>query len=241
LLVDLWRRVELVSLLALHAVARRRESQTSYDQQMLSRRRDAESTVLVDYMSSQGPKVTHMRGILLVKSVENLRVAGLFQRYVAALPASLREQVEFSLATSWVPIELCEEHYAACDRLRLSDSESERLGALMAEVIGNTMLGAILKSTRQAGVESIWTALKQCGRFWDRLYVGGGVTLIQAGPKDSIIEFHGISLAKSRHWRMASRAFWLGLAQATARAAYIRLVPPREADAHRVAFAGSWV
>jgi hypothetical protein len=208
---------------------------------MVTKRGGAAATVLVDHMSSQGPKVTHMRGILLVKSIENLRSAGLFERYAGTIEASLREQVEFSLASSWVPIELCEEHYAACDRLGLGDAEIERLGVLMAQEIGNTMMSVLLKSTRQAGVESNWSALKQCGRFWDRSYIGGGVTLLQAGPKDSIIEFHGISLAKSRHWRMASRAFWLGLGQITTRSAYVKLTLPREADAHRIAFAGSWV
>jgi hypothetical protein len=210
---------------------------------MLGRHRGeaAAVTVLVDHMSSQGPKVTHMRGILLVKSVDNLRASGLFERYAAVLPPELREQVEFALAASWVSIDLCEAHYAACDRLGLSDSEVERLGGLMAQGIGNTMMSTLLKTTRQAGVESNWTALKQCGRFWDRSYLGGGVTLMQVGPKDSLMEFHGIPLAKSRHWRMGARAFWLGIAQITARSAYVRLTAPREADAQRVAFAGSWV
>jgi hypothetical protein len=207
---------------------------------MLARQNGA-LTLLVDHTSAQGPKVTHMRGILLVKSIENLRAAGLFERYVSTLDSALREQVEFALATSWVPIELCAEHYAACDRLELNDSEIERLGALMAESIGKTMMSVILKATRQAGVESVWPALKQCARFWDRSYVGGGVTLMQAGPKDSVMEFHGLSLVKSRHWRMGARAFWLGIAQVTSRSAYVRLVPPRAADPLRIAFAGSWV
>lgn len=197
--------------------------------------------MIVDHTSPQGPKVTHMRGILLVKSVENLRSAGLFERYLRILDPALREQVEFALATSWIPIELCQEHYATCDRLGLSDAEIEKLGAQMAQAIGSTMLSTIIKSTRQAGVESVWPALKQCGRFWDRSYMGGGVTLMQAGPKDSVMEFHGLSLAKSRHWRMGARAFWLGIAQVTSRSAYVKLVPPRSADPLRVAFAGSWV
>jgi hypothetical protein len=207
---------------------------------MLARQNGA-LTLLVDHTSAEGPKVTHMRGILLVKSVENLRGAGLFERYARIIDPALRERVEFALASSWVPIELCEEHYAACDRLGLTDSEIERLGALMAESISNTMMSVILKATRQAGVESVWPALKQCGRFWDRSYRGGGVVLMQAGPKDSVMEFHGLSLAKSRHWRMGARAFWLAIAQVTSRTAYVRLVPPRASDPLRVAFAGSWV
>jgi hypothetical protein len=196
---------------------------------------------LVDHTSGQGPKVTHMRGLLLMKSLENLRAAGLFERYADTLAPSLRSQVEFTLAASWAPIALCEEHYAACDRLGLGESEIEQLGTQMAESIATTMMASLLKSTRQAGLENQWTALKQCARFWDRAYLGGGVTLIQAGPKDSIMEFHGTPLAKSRHWRMGARAFWLGIGQSITRTVYIRLVSPREPDPHRIAFAASWV
>jgi hypothetical protein len=199
------------------------------------------SKILVDHISSQGAAVTHMRGLMLVKSVENLRTAGLFERYAANLTAALREQIEFTLAASWVPIELCEAHYAACDHLGLSESEIERLGSLMADGIGGTLMSVILKSSRNAGVESAWGALKQCGRFWDRVHQGGGVTLMQAGPKDSVMEYHGIPLAKSRHWRMGARAFWLGIARLTSRTAYIKLVRPREPSSDRIAFAASWV
>jgi hypothetical protein len=208
---------------------------------MLRARAGAELKVLVDHTSSHGAAVTHMRGMLLVKSVENLRKAGLFERYAVNLTPKLREQIEFTLAASWVSVDICEAHYAACDRLALSESEIERLGEMMGEDIGGTMMSVIIKTTRGAGVESTWAALKQCGRFWDRAYQGGGVTLLQAGPKDSVMEFHGLPLAKSRHWRMGSRAFWLGLSRLTARTAYVKLVRPREPDPNRVAIAGSWV
>lgn len=208
---------------------------------MLRAQSAADWKVLVDHTSSHGRVVTHIRGIMLVKSVENLRKAGHFERYAAHASPALRQTIEFTLAASWVPIDVCEAHYAACDQLGLSESEIERLGEMLGEEIGASMMGLLLKSTRSAGVESTWASLKQCGRFWDRAYQGGGVTLLQAGPKDSVMEYHGISLAKSRHWRMGARAFWLGISRLAARKAYVKLVRPREADAHRIAFAGSWV
>ncbi len=192
-------------------------------------------------MSSQGPKVTHMRGLLLVKSVDNLRAAGLFERYAEGLDPTYKHQVLFTLASSWVPIEICDAHYAACDRMGLADSEIDRLGGLMSEGIAGTLMSAMLKATRRAGGESYWAALKQCGRIWDRSFLGGGVTLLQAGPKDSLLEHHGLSLVKSRYWCVAARAFWASVAEMTSRKAYVKIVPPHKPDPNSIAFAGSWV
>jgi hypothetical protein len=209
---------------------------------MLAARGPSQSpTLLVDHTSSHGAEVTQIRGILLVKSVENLRAAGLFERYAAQLTPSLREQVEFAIASSWIPIEVAEEHYAACDRLGLTEQEIDRLGTLMAGSIGGTLMSALIKTTRGAGLDGMWTALKQCDRLWDRRYIGGGVTVIQTGPKDLILENHGISLAKSRHWRSGLRSYWLALGKLMTNVVYITPVRARQPHPHRVALAGSWV
>jgi hypothetical protein len=87
----------------------------------------------------------------------------------------------------------------------------------------------------------LWTILKQNDRLWDRMYQGGGVTVIKAGPKDLILENHGISLAESRHFRAAYRAYWVALGRLSAKSVYVKLIAPREPHPHRIAFAGSWV
>jgi hypothetical protein len=198
-------------------------------------------TLVVDYLSSHGPEVSQIRGILLVKSLENLRAAGLFERYAAQLSPSSREQMESTIASSWIPIDVADEHYAACDRLNLTDAEIERLGQLMAGSLSSTLMSALLKTTRHAGLEGMWTAMKQTDRLWDRMYMGGGVTVIKTGPKDLILENHGISLAKSRHWRNGFRAYWLALGKLVTNVVYITPVRPRQPHPHRVAIAGSWV
>jgi hypothetical protein len=197
--------------------------------------------LLLDHVSSHGPTVSHIRGIVLLKSVENLRHSGLFERYAAELDPAYRAQIELALAASWLPLELAEAHYAACDRMRLSDAEIERLGSLMAERMSSALFSILLKMTRQAGMESMWSALKQNDRIWDRMYRGGQVTIIQTGPKDLIMENRGIPLAQSRHWRFGLRAYWLALGKLMTNVVYVKQIPPREPHAHSVAFAGSWV
>ena len=197
--------------------------------------------VLLEHVSRHGPVVSHIRGIVLVKSMENLRRTGLFERYQRELPSSLRERLEFTIAPSWVPIEVGEEHYAACDRMLLTEGEISELGALMASSMSDTLLSTLVKVTRRAGIESMWSALKQNDRIWDRMYQGGSVTILQTGPKDLIMENRGISLARSRYWRSALRAYWLALGKLMTKVVYVKQVPPRQMHAHSVAFEGSWV
>jgi hypothetical protein len=206
-----------------------------------TRLNNTHAEVVVDHVSAHGPNVTHMRGIVLVKSIENLRLAGLEERYLRELEPDLHEPMRFLIAASWVPIDLAMAHYAACDRMRLDDRATEELGSLMANSMGGTLFNSLLRTTRNAGIESLWSVLKQNDRLWDRMYQGGGVTVIKTGPKDLVLENHGISLATSRHFRAAYRAYWIGLGRLLARVAYVKLIAPREPHPHRIAFAGSWV
>ena len=197
--------------------------------------------ILVDHVSPHGPNVTHIRGIILTKSIENLVGAGLHERYLRELEPELHEPMRFVIAASWVPVDLARAHYAACDRLRLSDRTIEELGSLMAASMGSTLFASLLRAVRSAGMDNLWTALKQNDRLWDRMYQGGGVTVIKLGPKDLTLENHGISLAESRHFRAGYRAYWVALGSLFAKAAYVKFVAPREPHPHRIAISGSWV
>jgi hypothetical protein len=197
--------------------------------------------IVVDHVSPHGPNVTHIRGIVLTKSMENLVRAGLKDRYLRELEPELHESMRFVIASSWVPIELARAHYGACDRMRLGDRTTDELGELMAASMGGTLFASLLRATRSAGMESLWTVLKQNDRLWDRMYQGGGVTVIKLGPKDLTLENHGISLAESRHFRAAYRAYWAALGQLFAKAAYVKIVAAREPHPHRIALSGSWV
>jgi hypothetical protein len=201
----------------------------------------ATAEIVVDHVSPHGPNVTHIRGIVLTKSIENLTRAGLLDRYLRELDPQLHEPMRFVIAASWVPIDLGRAHYDACDRMRLGDRTTEELGELMAASMGGTLFASLLRATRNAGMESLWTVLKQNDRLWDRMYQGGGVTVIKLGPKDLVLENHGISLAESRHFRAAYRAYWVALGRLFAKAAYVKIVAPREPHPHRIAMAGSWV
>ncbi|MDB4972787.1 MAG: hypothetical protein JWN48_1128 [Myxococcaceae bacterium] len=207
---------------------------------MLHTRADGQ-VPLVDHTSSQGPVVTHMRGTLLVSSVDNLRELGCHDRYFALLASEHRDAVKYCMATSWLPIEVALAHYQACDELDLDDAQRRQLGEMMANRVAATFLSALLRATRNVGLESFRLALSQNDRLWDRMYQGGGVRIYQTGPKDVVMENFGQPLVTSRHWRTAYAAYLGAVVRMFAKSAFVKQVHPREPSATSIAFAASWV
>jgi hypothetical protein len=115
--------------------------------------------IVVDHVSPHGPNVTHIRGIILTKSMENLVGAGLHERYLRELEPELHEPMRFVIAASWVPIELARAHYAACDRMKLGDRATEELGSLMAASMSSTLFASLLRAVWSTGLASLGTVL----------------------------------------------------------------------------------
>jgi hypothetical protein len=182
-----------------------------------------------------------MRGTMLVSSIENLRLLGHYERYLSLLPVQHSDTLVYAIATSWVPMEVALAHYAACDALELEEPERQRLGELMAERVASTFLAAMLRGSRSVGVDGFWFALGQNDRLYDRMYQGGGVRVIQTGPKDATLENHGLPLVQSRHFRSAYVAYMAALVRLFAKIAYVQQVHPSQPHPHSIAVAGSWV
>jgi hypothetical protein len=196
---------------------------------------------IVEHVSAQGPNVTHVRGMLLVTGRENLRELGVFEQYERLLPQSQRDAVLYALASSWVPIEVALAHYRTCDQLELDPAQIARLGALSATRIIDTLFGRALKMAQELGAASFWRLLEQNGRMYDRMYQGGGVTVLQIGPKDMWLENNGQPLASCRFWRSLYLAYMESMGRAFAKASYVHLARPRSPASHAIAITGSWV
>src|SRR5262245_19735512 len=65
--------------------------------------------------------VTHIRSTLLMSPQATLREAALYDRYVALLPESRREQITQLGAPTWLPLSTGLVHYQACDQLGLDE------------------------------------------------------------------------------------------------------------------------
>jgi hypothetical protein len=200
-----------------------------------------EVEVVLDYTSALGPNVTHMRGTLLVNSLDNLRAIGMYDRYLEVLPASHREVIPYTIAASWIPIDIAMLHYETCDAMGLSEDQLEKMGALMASRVAETFLAAIMRTTRNAGVESFWTALKQNHRLLERMYQGGAMAVLKTGPKDLILENMGLPIVASRYWRRVYVYYMKAIGDMFTKVTYVKLVRPRVAHPHSIAIACSWV
>lgn len=201
----------------------------------------ARGEIVVDHISADGPTATHMRGIMLVSSLQNLREAGFYDRYMENLPPMHREPIAYTIAASWVPIDLMLAHYQACDRMQLDQSQIRVLGKLMADKAADSFLSVALRTLRDAGVETIWRLLAQQDRIWDRMYRGGGVTVLRTGPKDVLFENHGLPLVQSRYFRKAHVEYMRAVSSMFTKVVFTKEVRPREPHPHRIAIAGSWV
>ena len=197
--------------------------------------------VLVEHMSSVGPTITHVRGLMLVNALNNLRNVGMFDEYTHVMPPVQLEVVMQAIATSWVPVTHLVAHYEACDRLALTQEHFDTFGRRTAQSVTETFLGLALQRARALGVDGIKPTLSQITRLHERLYQGGGCTVLDAGPKDVVIEIHGFPFAGSRTFRNAWVGYLRAICDAFAKVAYVNLVRPREPHPHRAAAAGSWV
>lgn len=200
-----------------------------------------EVEVVLDYMSPLGPNVTHMRGTLLVNSLDNLRALGLYDRYLDTLAPSHREVIPYTIAASWIPIDIALIHYETCDGMGLSEEELAKMGEMMATRVAETFLSTVLRTTRNAGVESFWAALRQNHRLLERMYQGGGMAVLKTGPKDFILENSGLPVVTSQYWRRVYVYYMKAISDMFTKVTYVKLVRPRVAHPHSIAIACSWV
>jgi hypothetical protein len=197
--------------------------------------------VVCEHVHAHGPTVTHVRGMLIASARENLREIGVFDRYAQTLPGGMRDAVLYALASSWLPVEVALAHYHTCDQLELTPDQITRLGELSANRMIDTFFGRALKVAREVGAESYWALLEQNARVYDRMYQGGGVTVLQTGPKDMYLENIGQPLSTCRFWRLLYLAYMEAIGRAFAKASYVKLVKPRATSANAIAISGSWV
>jgi hypothetical protein len=167
--------------------------------------------ILLDHSSANGPIMRNVRGSLIASSLQTLRELGYYERYLARLPERYREPVLFGLASSWLPLEVAEAHYQACDDLELDDSEIIALGEAVSKRIMGTFLGTILRSGRSVGASPTpWLVLGQYHRVCERILDGGKFMVTELGPKDAVVLTRGLPLFRSRYFRTATLGMFRG-------------------------------
>lgn len=157
--------------------------------------------LLIDHESTGGPKVTHVRGSLVVSSLQTLRELGHYERYLERLAAAHREVVLATLALSWVRVDTAMAHYGACDALGLKAAEYDKMVQFVAKRFVGTVFGTLMRAAQQAGVTPL-LPLGQFDRLWDRIFIGGSIRIRRTGPKDVVIDARGVPLFCYPYFRL---------------------------------------
>lgn len=151
--------------------------------------------------TAESRPVTAVKNVLVQASLAQIQTAGFYERYSKLIESQVLEQLLSSVGPGWVPIELADSHYAACDRLNLNTAELKVLGSGVGDRLQKTTLVST-KKDRQTSVD-VWAELGSLHRMWDRQYQGGSVQVTQAGDQEMLIELRGFVLTRHLYFRNA--------------------------------------
>jgi hypothetical protein len=146
--------------------------------------------------------VTSVRSTLIQSSLNTLRKRGHFERYLKLVSPVHKAALLESLAPEWLPLEVAVAHYTACDALELTSGELLEIGEDVGERIQGTFIGTLVRKARTVGLTP-WVPLGQFQRLWERLMMGGGVSLTRTGPKDCSVDVRQLELCQYNYFRAA--------------------------------------
>jgi hypothetical protein len=167
------------------------------------------------------PAATHVRGTVICSSQRALRARGLFDAYLAQLPAAARGPMAEVSPATWVPIETCVSHYSACDRLRLDAAVVDEIGGEMGRRVNESSLSVLVRMSREAGITP-WAAITRVNRFREATWRGGSIAAWKMGPKEARLEWVGIPCARVPYFTFAFAGYVRGILEMFCTKAYVR-------------------
>jgi hypothetical protein len=191
------------------------------------------------YPSGHYPEVKQVRSTLLTASLQGVRHMGWEDRYFAALPHELHDQMRLLTAGTWVPIALGIAHYTACDAMGLSNDEMKEMGKQVSLRTQKTFVGTLGSIAAGAGATP-WHIFQQGHRIWGRIFDGGDHVAYKSGPKDIDIVCMGCPLLRIRYFRTAMGAYYAALAGVLASPVHWHELPQPRGD-ERLGLRVSWV
>jgi hypothetical protein len=173
---------------------------------------DADLAVTIEKIIAHAAVIrplTAVRSTLIQSSINSLKVAGHFDRYVQLLDPLHREVVLNTLAPTWLPLEAGMAHYGACDALNLDARQMRDVAERVGDRIQGTFLKALTRGARAAGITP-WTLLNHFDRIWGRLFQGGSVEVTREGPKDVTIDMRSAVIPRFEYVRVGFTGLFRG-------------------------------
>jgi hypothetical protein len=167
---------------------------------------------------------THVRSTVLDSSIRIIRQRDRFDAYAAALPTKYHE-VLFNLVVGvWVPMDIGLAHYEAANAVGFTPHEQYQNGRLVVDRISRTAFGLVGALARSSGA-TMWTALSNAQRMWDRVMLGGMLVVYKLGPKEARLEGYGAPLARIPYVRQGWRGMVAGVGELFCRKVYVTEIP----------------
>ena len=155
--------------------------------------------IVIPHDLTRGP-VRAVRRMLVHSSIAEIQQLGLYDEYLSKIDKPTLERIHELIGPGWMPVELAQAHYEACNRLSLSDEQIRATGMRAGEKMGSQLIvGAQISSV--AGERA---AFSRMGR---RLHEGGSTQYVKLGPQKLIIEHLGNPLFAERYYRIAHGGF----------------------------------
>ena len=165
--------------------------------------------------------VSKIRSTLITTSLRTLTDRKLIDRYFTELAEEHRAAMHNMVAGVWIPVEVAIAHYRACDALELSSTTQLEIGQQVGSRIQGTLLGTMATLSKQAGATP-WTFLSRLDRLYDRLVVGGGVSVDKRAPKEALVNVYGVPLFDIPYFATAWRGVIQGLCELFCGRAYVK-------------------
>jgi hypothetical protein len=182
---------------------------------------------------------TRFRSTWLTSSLRALRERNLEDAYFARLPRIHHQDVRASVAGVWLPIEVAEAHYEACDGLGIPASEVMEIGKAVTRFAHKTSYSFALRLVSEAGVTP-WACFGIQQRLWTQVWLGGDVATFKIGPKEARVEIAGWPCSRFAYCRVAMRGLLIGQTELFCSKAYAHEIPSlcnRTMLGYRVAWA----
>jgi hypothetical protein len=191
------------------------------------------------YPPGAHPEVKQVRSTLLAASLQTVRHMGWEDRYFAALPRDLHDEMRMLTAGAWLPIALGIAHYTACEGMGVSSDEVKESGKEVSLRTQKTFVGTLGSIAAGAGATP-WHIFQHGHRIWGRIFDGGDHVAYKIGPKDIEVVVVGCPLLRIRYFRTAMGAYYAALAGVVATAVHWHEVTEHRGD-ESIGLRISWV
>ncbi len=160
--------------------------------------------ILFPHDPTAGP-ATAVRNVLIQSSLLVLKESGHYARYTKFVDAAALEPLLASFTPGWIPMSLAIAHYEACEALALTPEEFAAVGSRVGKRVQETLLVSLAKKVRDPNFDP-WDATGALQRMWPRLFRGGSLQIVKAGPKEKVLEERGFVLNRYHYYRQCHLA-----------------------------------